>query len=269
MRIGNHHMARMYLLTIALLVVLAVVGAYQANKFPLALICAVVSCILIDFVIVKASKKAFRVPLVAIITGLIIGSVAPITASILLVVLASFIAEVTKFFLKAKSRNIFNPAALGLLIALLIFGVGDEWWATPTIHAFGFMIPIAAILIISAYEVKRLPLALVATVATAIGVVITAGFGLSAGSLLTAILTINYYFIFLMVVDPKTSPTKVSGQVIYGIGVALIALLLILAKIPYPLLVTLLLANVFYALFRLFYKSKAVAKAHPTAAATS
>jgi Na+-translocating ferredoxin:NAD+ oxidoreductase RnfD subunit len=266
MRIGNHHMARMYLLTIALLVVLAVVGAYQAGKFPLALICAVVSCVLIEFVVVKATKKTFRVPLVAIITGLIIGSVAPITASILLVVLACFIAEATKFFLKAKSRNIFNPAALGLLIALLIFGVGDEWWATPTIHAFGFMIPIAAILIISAYEVKRLPLALVATVSTAIGVVITSGFGLSAGSLLTAFLTINYYFIFLMVVDPKTSPTKVSGQVIYGIGIALIALLLILVRIPYPLLLTLVVANAFYAIFRVFYKVKSVTKANTTMA---
>lgn len=266
MMVGKHHLARMYVVTIALLLALAAIGAYQASAFPFALVTAVVSCILIELVVVKAKKHRYRIPLSAIITGLIIGSVAPINAPLLLIVAAALIAELAKFFIKAKGRNVFNPAALGLLIALAVFGAGDEWWAAPSIHAYGLLIPIGAVLVISAYEARRLPLALVAAAGISIGVAVLAGTGLSAAELLYSLLAVNYYFVFLMVADPKTSPNKMSGQAVYGIGIALIALLFVWGRVSYPLLLALVLANILYALFRVLHKGKAVAG---TAAATS
>lgn len=254
MKIGSHHVAWMYVVTIALLVAIAAVSAYLAGTFPTSLIVAVVACILIDLAVEAVKRHKRRIPVSAIITGLIIGSVAPITAPILLVVAASLVAELTKFFIKAKGRNVFNPAAVGLLAGLLLFGLGDEWWAASSIHAYGFVIPIAAILILAAYEAKRLVAGLSAAAVAAVGIASISGLGFSAGGIIASVLTVNYYFVFLMVADPKTSPNKVTGQLAYGVGVAALALLLVMARVPYPLLIALVLANVCYAAFRLFYR---------------
>ncbi len=268
MKLGGHHLGRMYVITIALLLLLALVGAYGLNTFPWALVVAVVTCLLIEFVIVKIKKQRYRIPLPAIITGLIIGSVAPINASLLVVVVAALIAEATKFFLKAKGRNIFNPAAVGLLVALAVFGAGDEWWASPSLHLYGVLIPLAIVLIVSAYEARRLPVALVVAGVVSVGVVALSGIAFSAAALLASFLAVNYYFVFLMVSDPRTSPNKMSGQVIYGIGVALFALVLVWTRLPYSLLIALVVANALYAAYRVFNREKT--KAHTgIAAATS
>ena len=268
MRVGGHHLARMYVITIALLVALAVVGAFSLGMVPVGLVVAVVACVLIEFSLVKVGKKKFRFPLSAIITGLIIGFVAPINASVLLVIAASAIAELAKFFVKAKARNIFNPAAVGLLVALLVFGVGDEWWAAPSIHLYGILVPLAAVLIIAAYEARRVPLALVVAAMETVGLAALSGFGISPGVLFTSLLAINFYFIFLMVSDPKTSPNKASGQVIYGIGIGLFAIAFAWLHLSYPLLVALLIANLLYACFRVFHRTSAKAGT-AAAAATS
>jgi Na+-translocating ferredoxin:NAD+ oxidoreductase RnfD subunit len=255
MRGGGHHLAKMHLVTIALLLALAAFGAYSLGIVPVALAVAVIACVAVEFALVKVGGHRFRFPLSAVITGLIIGSVAPINASLLLVIVAALIAELTKFFLKAKARNVFNPAAVGLLVALVAFGAGDEWWAASSLHVYRVLVPLAALLIISAYEARRLPLALVATAAITVGIA-----ALSAVGPLASLLALNYYFVFLMVADPKTSPNKVSGQVQYGIGIAAFVLVLMFARVPYPLLAALLLANILYAGFRVLYRHGAQAR---------
>ena len=233
-----------------------------------ALLAAVASFVLVDLAIVKARKQRFRVPLSAIITGLIIGSVAPISASLPLIVAAAMVAELTKFFIKAKARNVFNPAAVGLLVALAAFGAGEEWWAAPSIHIYGMLVPLAAILVISAYEARRLPLTLVAVVIGAVGLTALSGFGISAGGFLASLLAVNYYFIFLMAADPKTSPNNMYGQAIYGMGIAIFATAFVWWHLPYALLLSLALSNAIYAAFRVLHRPGTKAAAS-TAAATS
>jgi enediyne biosynthesis protein E5 len=252
MKIGAHHVASMYLIVIALLVALAGIAAYSAGIFPVSLVAAVLACILMELALVRAQGKKLRLPMSAIITGLIIGSVAPITAPILLVILASAIAESTKFFIKLKSRNVFNPAAIGLLVALILFGVGDEWWASPSIHFHGLLVPLAGILIISAWQSRRLFVGLAAAAIATIGTAALSGF-FEIG-LLTSALAVNYYFVFLMATDPKTSPNSIPGQILYGSMVSALALILIMAHVQYSLLIALALANLSYAAFRVFYK---------------
>jgi Na+-translocating ferredoxin:NAD+ oxidoreductase RnfD subunit len=252
MRIAGRHLGKMYLVTIVLLLALAAVGSYGARSFPWALVAAVMACVLSEFVIVKLMRQKYRIPLSAIITGIIIGSVAPINTPMTMVIVAALIAEVTKFFLKVKARNVFNPAALGLIVALVVFGAGDEWWAAPSIHVYGLLIPLAAVLVIAAYEGRRLYLALAAAVVLILGLAILSGGLLVVGGILASARSVNYYFVFLMATDPKTSPSKRSGQVAYGIGVGLISLTFMWVRIPLPLLDGLVVANLGYALFRTF-----------------
>jgi enediyne biosynthesis protein E5 len=255
MKIGKYNIGRVYLILIALLCVLAAVAAYSTRTFPLSIFVAVAACILIEVALAKLSGKRLKMPISAIITGIIIGSVAPITVPFAVVVLAALLAESTKFFIKIKSRNVFNPAAIGLLVALILFGIGDEWWASPTMHFHGFLIPLSGILIISAWQSRRLFVGISAAVVAAIGIAAASGF-LEIG-LLTSVLAVNYYFVFLMVSDPKTSPNNMLGQIIYGAGVSASAMILVATHIQYALLIALLLANVCYAAFRFLYKPAA------------
>ncbi|MDE1865366.1 MAG: hypothetical protein KGH94_01860 [Candidatus Micrarchaeota archaeon] len=104
------------------------------------------------------------------------------------------------------------------------------------------MVPIAAVLIIAAYEGRRWVAAISAAAVAAAGLALTGGVGP-----VVALLSVNYYFAFLMVADPKTSPNRLAGQLAYGAGTAALMILLVLLRLPYPLLTSILVANIAYA----------------------
>ena len=259
MKFLGHLVPRMYTAVILLLLAISAISAYSLRQVPYALAAAVATCIITEIVITRFyHKHSFGVPYSAIITGLIIGAVAPISGPIPLVVLASLIALLSKHFLKIKRSNVFNPAAIGLLVSLALFGLGDEWWAAAAYPLHSVMIPVSLLLIIGAFEAKRLATAasyIVVTIAatTAISSISSA---VSIGSIATIALTTNYFFPLLMVADPKTSPVKPHVQLVFGAGVALIALAGGMMSLPYALLIAIIIGNLAYAGYRLKSNSR-------------
>lgn len=161
MKILGQPVSSMYVWAIVLLSILAVISSYTLHTFPLALIFAVAASGAMEMLVNGYHlKHEFKIPYSGLITGLIIGSVAPINAPILLVVIASLAAVISKFFIQYRSTNVFNPATLGLIIALPIFGLGDEWWIAGNYNVYNVAIALTPILIILAYEARRLPTAL-------------------------------------------------------------------------------------------------------------
>lgn len=253
MKILNQHIARMYVLTILLFSAFVVLASYGLGEIPYALLIAVISTSLVEIAITNYYlKQNLKIPYSAIITGLIIGSVAPINASFLLVAVAAVIAIMSKYFIKLKSTNIFNPATLGLLVALAIFGVGDEWWVASSYNIYGLLVSFTLLFIISAYEARRLISGLSFIVLTfVIGLILSKSGNLtSIIYLFTVLLSINYVFAFVMISDPKTSPHKTSLQAVFGGSIALISALLTVYGIPYALLISLLVGNGAYAAYR-------------------
>ncbi len=254
MKILNQNIARMYVLTIILLSTFAIISSYTLKQVPYALIAAILTSSLVEVAIMKFYlKQSAKIPFSAIITGLIIGSVAPINASILLVVLASIIAIASKFLIKAKGSNVFNPATLGLLIALAIFGVGDQWWAAGSYNLFGIAVSLTPLLIISAYESRRVISGISFVIISMIISLALSRSGdiASFGYILTLIFSVNYLFAFVMVADPKTSPNKNSMQALFGGSIALISAALVIYGIPYALLIALLMGNISYLAYRI------------------
>jgi Na+-translocating ferredoxin:NAD+ oxidoreductase RnfD subunit len=236
--------ARMYKSAIILLIIVVGVSSYYLHEFPFSVIIAALACSVIDLAVSRIhAKRKLKIPYTAIITGIIIGSVAPSNAGIILLVLASAIAVLSKHFIKMKSSNIFNPAALGLLISLVVFGVGDQWWiAAP--------IPILAI---CAYDARRLYTGVSFSVAMFAAALILNHFaGLhSLAALWTAVISVNYFLAFIMVSEPKTSPNKRHVQIIYGVGIAVMVSLMSFYKVPYALLLPLIMGNIAYLLYRM------------------
>jgi Na+-translocating ferredoxin:NAD+ oxidoreductase RnfD subunit len=257
MKILGQPVGWMYVLTIILLTALAAAASYASGVFPFPLLAAVIACSVAEILIAGFYfRRTLKIPYSGIITGLIIGCVAPINAPLALILVASLAAILSKFFIKLRSGNIFNPASVGLLIALGIFSMGDAWWVSMNYSVFGLVIFLTPVLILSAYEARRLVLSLSFVVFIIILTLISAHS--PAGVLAdteAAALSVNYFFAFLMLPEPKTSPPKNSEQVVYGALIALLYFALSGSGIPYATFSALLLGNAIYALQR-SYKNK-------------
>ena len=255
MKVFGHTVARMYISVIVLLTLLAAATSYLLREFPYALIFAVVVCAIIEIIIRKYyQKQKFRIPFSGIITGLIIGCVAPIGVPLIPIFIACAIAVLSKFFIKIKSSNIFNPAAFGLF-GLGILSIGSSWWATTDVNVYGIAISLSIVLVIAAFESRRLALALSFIITSALlSILATPPF--TIGNLAIGFISVNYFFAFLMLTEPKTSPPKNKSQIAYGIYVAVIYFILVVVLPPsiyvaeLIIFASLLLGNLTYALSR-------------------
>jgi len=237
----------MYYVTIALLLLLAAVASV-GRGFPVNLVIAVAVASGLDVAIKKVIlKRRPSAPLSAIISGLIIGSVAPLNAPYLLILLASTVAILSKYALRWKGQHIFNPAALGLLIGLATFALGDEWWAAGASYAG---ITLTPLLILANYKAGKLWTSISFLAVTAILLHFT---GLTVINSLSGTFrfldSLPYYFGFIMVSEPRTSPYVRNEQIAFGAGVAVLSVVLVYTGF-YAQLAALLLGNLVYALYK-------------------
>jgi Na+-translocating ferredoxin:NAD+ oxidoreductase RnfD subunit len=256
LRIFGQTIADMYIWAIALLSIVVAISSYTIRIIPYSLLLAVAVAALTEFAIAKFYlKRRDSIPVSGIITGIIIGSVAPFKGTLLIVVIAALIAIASKFVIKVKHVNIFNPATLGLLVALAVFGVGDQWWAASNYNIYGIAVSLTLILVIASYEARRW-IASLSFVAVVLAFSLVSS-GLSHFSVIVlaaAFFSINFFFAFIMLAEPKTSPPGKYGQMAFGVFVALAYASLAVYRIEYPLLIALLLGNIAYTLYKLLRK---------------
>ncbi|MBI2020496.1 hypothetical protein HYS94_03665 [Candidatus Daviesbacteria bacterium] len=170
--------------------------------------------------------KRFSYPITPFISGLIIGLVAQFGADAIVLVVIGFLAMAAKFFIKWDGRHIFNPAASGLFLGMILFSSYPAWWGgSGYFWIFFIWIPILLI------KFKRwAPM-----VGFLIPVIIKdGGLILTSGSLL--------FFLSVMLIEPKTSPADVKIGLIYGIIVG-IGYLIFSQTTFDPLISSLLIGN--------------------------
>lgn len=252
----------MYAVTGALLLLLAAVASYNLKVFPTSLLIAIAACSLLDVAVkVAFLKKPITFPSSAVISGIIIGSIAPLNAPVAAILVAAAVAIASKHLVKLKGRHIFNPATLGLLVSLWLFGLGDVWWAAAGWGIAGFTFPAMALLIIASWKAGKLSASIPFLAATAILYAatqfITVPF--TAAGLLTFFSSLPFYFAFIMLSEPKTSPNAPREQLIFGISVAVLVFAFEYAHVKYPFFSALLAGNLAYSLYR-SYGSKWVLK---------
>jgi Na+-translocating ferredoxin:NAD+ oxidoreductase RnfD subunit len=224
---------------------------------------AVAVAVLIDvgFALWQQRNRIF--PDGAVLTGLIVALVLSASAPWYLAGLTSAVAVLSKHLLKIKRKPIFNPAALGLAVAILVGGTEQSWWgslALVPIWCFGLVI-IAGLLITE--RVNKFP-QVFAFLGVYLGAMLLAGIlgAPAAGDgLRDPFINSALFLAFFMVTDPPTSPAKYQDQVIFGVIAAVISVAdyLLLGGLSY-LLIGLLAANGWYA-----WRTARTAAAHRTA----
>ena len=174
-------------------------------------------------------------------------------------VLVMLLLYISKFLIKYKKQNIFNPVvfAVGVTTLLALFipamDIPPLDWSGIDIRfsIFGTAFPLPLIFITLAliFNVGRLrkhPLAL-SFIATSLilGLIINA----HDGNYLSFIIS-TVFIGSAIIVEPKTSPTKTKEQIIYGFSMALLILGLSLANIPNFPIIGLMVGNLLYFMYK-------------------
>ncbi len=231
-----------YHIAIAMLVLTALAGVSSLPPFAqagaitnllAASIAALASQALLD--ILTGRKAAFSEA--AFISGLIIGSIIAPDASILFAVIIPPITMLCKHFLRARKLPVFNPAALGLLIANIALGMRMAWWAgTP--FPLETLLMAASILLIS-WKLRKLSMQVAFFAVWLLLWASVVGFQFQS-----LISIIPLYLMAFMLIEHTTSPVKLSHQLIYACAVAIIGFALIQANLQFDgMLIALLAGN--------------------------
>lgn len=196
---------------IAFLAVFALYFVFSAEnyKFLAAILVAVFFALLFESLAVYLKTKKFHLTESAAITGLIIGFVLSSSEPLWHIIAACAIAIGVKHILHyAKGKHVFNPAALGILLTCLLWGAYTQWAGT---YLWYVLLPAG---LYFAYRFKKLEL-LVGYFAATILL-----FGVQAlhqgHSLENVFKYLTYFYIFIMAIEPKTTPMTDMGKYIFG-----------------------------------------------------
>lgn len=250
----------MYGWVTATLVFLALVAGYALNQIPTNLVLAVLLAAIIDVLLKKRLLgKAFEFPKSAIITGLIIGSVAPINAPPVVILVAVVAALFSKFVIRVKGTHIFNPAAFGILVALPLFGLIDQWWPAMHYTLAGYPITLSFLLIFANHKANKLRISIPFLVVGGVLLYLIGIFTIptpSLTSVLGFLAALPYFFGFVMVSEPKTTPSLPRQQVAFGVGVAVLMSILLFYGFNYALFIALLVCNLLFFAYRTLKKKR-------------
>jgi Na+-translocating ferredoxin:NAD+ oxidoreductase RnfD subunit len=217
----------------------------------------------VDLIALRVRRRRWVFPDGALITGLLIGMILTPVTSISVTAATSVIAIASKYVVRAGRANVFNPAALALVVSFIVFHTGQSWWgALPEAGPRGLILLFAAG-VIMLREVNKIPVAL-----TFLGVyyaLITAVSFLSDPAGVAHMyrepeLQASLFFAFFMVSDPPTCPTSTRDQLIFAciVGAASVAAYEFIGA-AYYLSAGLLVGNIWEAVRRRRERSMRVA----------
>lgn len=175
------------------------------------------------------------------ISGLIIGFVLSSDNHWWVIVLASIFAIVSKEIISFKKKHIFNPAALGIFIVMILFGATTHWKGT---YLWYFLAPFG---IYFAFKIRKTELLisyfLVSFILFGTQVLMHKAHLFSVFGLL------SYFYIFIMLVEPKTTPVNFFGKVVFAAGAGVLIFILTAAGVKFDVeLFSLLAVNMFVPL---------------------
>jgi Na+-translocating ferredoxin:NAD+ oxidoreductase RnfD subunit len=220
------------LLTIILFILIALAAPHEGLRIVApSLLSAVFFAGLVDMVILRLKSrrvvKSWDLPSGAILTAMITAMVLRAQEPWYVLTITSVFAVLSKYVIRSRAANVFNPAALAIVVSYYVFHTGQSWWgALPEVApAYLLFILLAAGLFITD-RVNKMPLVLIFLGTYYMLFTITAF--LTDPKHVSEIyrapdLHAALYFAFIILTDPPTSPAKYPDQYIFGIIVAVVS----------------------------------------------
>ncbi|MEW6008790.1 MAG: RnfABCDGE type electron transport complex subunit D [Candidatus Omnitrophota bacterium] len=181
-------------------------------KFLLSCSAAVISAIIIESSLNYLKEKKFSITESCIISGLIVGFVLASDNIWWIFVAATVLAIGSKYLIRLKNKHIFNPAAFGIFLSIIFFGASTQWKGT---YAWYILVPFGIYFIA---KIRKMEL-LISYFAVSLGLFAIQSF-IQKVPLINIFGYLSYFYIFIMLIEPKTTPIKPLAKIIFGTGVA-------------------------------------------------
>jgi Na+-translocating ferredoxin:NAD+ oxidoreductase RnfD subunit len=214
-----------------LLIVLALLVGVAASYLGLShvlpsLVGAILTAALVDVAIVRWTRGIWFFPSGAILSGLIVALVLSPDEPFYVPVVTAGVAVGSKYLFRTRWSNVFNPAALALIVAYFAFGSGESWWGSLPDLAAPFVVVLLGAGLFMADRCNKLPMVLV-FLGSYFGLFTLSAF-LGDPSRVAEVyrspdVNAALFFAFFMLDDPPTSPVRYADQVLYSIIVAVVS----------------------------------------------
>ncbi len=192
---------------------------------------------LLDAAVLFFKTRKFQITDSALTSGLILGLVLSSESPWWMFLAAAAFTIGLKYALRFHGKNLLNPAALGIFLAVLLLKGYTEWKGA---YAWYILLP-AGLYIVNKIRKTEIVLGYLG-----MSLLLFIPQALIQGSPLTDIPGyFNFFFIFIMLIEPKTTPATLTAKIAFGSGVAFLVFALTEAGFPYePELFALILVNV-------------------------
>jgi Na+-translocating ferredoxin:NAD+ oxidoreductase RnfD subunit len=242
------------LLTIILAILVLTAAPGQSGRPVAGLACAVSAAAFIDLLVLRLKSGVWRYPSGAVLTAAIVVMVLRAQEPWYVTTATSVIAVLSKYCFRWRA-NVFNPAALAMIVSYYLFHAGESWWGAQTdVIGLGKLLMIAAGVFI-ANRVNKLPLVLtfVATYFVLFTLTAFVSDPLKVAEIFRSPdVEAALYFAFIILTDPPTSPVRYRDQVTYGVLVAAVSYAFFVSTgVVYYLLAGVTIGNVWVAWRRL------------------
>jgi Na+-translocating ferredoxin:NAD+ oxidoreductase RnfD subunit len=213
------------LATIVLATLILTAAPGQSGRPIAGLACAVIAAAFVDLLILRSKFGAWRYPSGAVLTAAIVVMVLRAQEPWYVTTVTSVIAVLSKYCLRSRA-NVFNPAALAMIVSYYLFHAGESWWGAQTdAIGIGKVLLVAAGVFI-ANRVNKMPLVLtfLATYFVLFTVTAFVGDPLKVAEIFrTPDFEAALYFAFIILPDPPTSPVSYRDQAMCGALVAAVS----------------------------------------------
>ena len=222
---------------------------------------AILICGTADLFILRLRKNVWQFPSGAVLTAMIVTMVVRAQEHWYVPVAMSVVAVISKYAIRTRAANVFNPAAFALVSMMYLLPTGQSWWgALPQVSPMWVRALLLAGGIYIADRVNKMPLVLSFLGTYFLMFTVTAYLGdprrvaeIFRSPDVEAVL----FFALIILTDPPTTPARYRDQWLCGIIVAAISCAVFeIFGVVYFLLAGALAGNVWAAWRRVHRRSQ-------------
>lgn len=249
------------LLTLVLAAMIAIAARHEGAQFVATRLgLATLAAGVCDAVILRLRHTRWQFPSGAVLTAMIAGMVLSVRTPVAVIPACALAGVASKYLIRTRGANVFNPAALGIVALLPVFHAAQSWWgALPEVAPSAQLLLLAGGVFI-AHRVNKLTL-VVAFLGCYFALFTTAAFvgdpSWVAEIFRTPDLQAVLYFACFILTDPPTSPIAPRDQIVFAGIVAVVSFAIFESTgAVYYLLAGVLVANIWEARRRVTFRSR-------------
>ena len=193
--------------------------------------------------------RRIRAPDAALATGLLLALLLPPSVPLIQAVGVASAAIALRHVLRVQERPLFNPAAAGVLMGAIFFGLAPSWWGSIGVWLVAVL---GIVLTLRTPGSWRVPAAFLASygILTILGTLVLGEVTTPTVLLLGALDPAVLFFAFFMVPEPRSSVTRAADRWTFGIAVGVATAVLPAVLPSLAPLVALLFGNGLAAVLR-------------------